>query len=278
MPFPARFRRACLVPVLALSLAAGLGACASTDQDASTVDERPVTALYNGAADALDAGEYRQAAQAFDTVERQHPYSIWASRAQLMAAYAHYKALRYDETLAALDRFIQLHPGSDDIDYAHYLQALSYYEQISDVGRDQRMTRLARDSLAELVRRFPDSRYARDARLKLDLTRDHLAGKEMEVGRWYLRRGQYSAAISRFTQVIEGYQTTSHVPEALLRLTEAYLALGVEAEARRAAATLGHNYPGSDWYQSAYALLVDGAQAPPGESKNWLTRAIDPLF
>ena len=219
-----------------------------------------------------------EAARLFDEVERQHPYSQWATRAQLMAAYAHYQALAYDDAIIALDRFIQLHPGSDDIAYAYYMKGLCYYEQITDVGRDQRITQQALDALGEVTRRFPESPYSRDAALKIDLTNDHLAGKEMEIGRYYLRQGHQNAAIGRFRTVIERYQTTSHVPEALHRLTEAYLALGVVDEAQAAAAVLGHNFPGSEWYVDSYALLVDANVRPESSSKSWISRAWASVF
>ena len=209
---------------------------------------------------------------------RQHPYSDSASKAQLLAAYAHYQDLKYDDAILALDRFIQLHPGSPDVDYAYYMRALCYYEQITDVRRDQRMTRQALDALSEVARRFPDSQYARDARLKIDLTNDHLAGKEMEVGRFYLRQHQYTAAINRFRVVVENYQTTSHVAEALHRLVECYLALGVTDEAKAAAAVLGHNFPGSEWYTDSYALLVDANLRPERNEKSWISKAWNSLF
>lgn len=218
--------------------------------------ERPVEELYNEAMDTLLAGSNERAAKLFDEVDRQHPYSPWASKAQLMSAYAHYRDNKYDEAVAGLDRFIQLHPGNADVAYAYYLKALSYYEQISDVGRDQKMTRLALQSLEELTRRFPKSKYTRDAELKIDLTRDHLAGKEMSVGRFYQDRGHYLSAINRFRMVVDQYETTSHTPEALHRLVECYLALGIIDEAEQTAAVLGYNFPGSDWYQDSYALVT----------------------
>jgi outer membrane protein assembly factor BamD len=244
---------------LALIVAVAIVAGCSGDGDEEYV-ERPVEELYNEAQDLLEDGDARQAGQAFEEVERQHPYSQWATRAQLMSAYAFYEANNYDEAIAAAQRFIELHPGNQDVPYAYYLVGISYYEQISDVGRDQKMTERALEAFDELARRFPDSQYARDAELKADLTRDHLAGKEMSIGRYYLRRGQYLAAINRFRNVVERYQTTTHVPEALHRLTEAYLALGLDEEAQRNAAVLGYNFPSSEWYQDSYALLNGGAQ------------------
>ncbi len=232
-----------------------LGACGSKDDNATYV-EQPVDTLYNRALDDLGAQEYKSAAKEFEEVDRQHPYSVWATKAQIMAAFTYYQSNKYDEAQIALDRFIQLHPGHRDIPYAYYLKALCYYEQISDVGRDQGMTQKALDSLADVVKRFPETPYARDARLKVELTIDHLAGKEMDIGRYYQRQQQYIGAINRYRVVIERYQTTTHVPEALHRLVESYLALGVKSEAKEAAAVLGHNFPGSDWYADSYFLIT----------------------
>lgn len=252
--------------IAALGLSLMLAACSSND--APEYVERPVSELYNGAQDLLDAKDYQKAAQAFDEVERQHPYSVWATKAMLMSAYSYYQDNKYDDAINALDRFISLHPANPDVPYAYYLKALSYYEQISDVGRDQQMTRLAMDALDDVIRRFPDSKYARDAKLKKDLTVDHLAGKEMDVGRYYQNRNEYLAAINRFKAVIETYQTTTHVPEALARLTECYLALGLEGEAKRTAAVLGHNFPGSEYYSESYSLML-GEDAPERKEKSW---------
>ncbi|MGB0681663.1 MAG: outer membrane protein assembly factor BamD [Magnetovibrionaceae bacterium] len=246
-----------LAPLLAPVLLVGvLGAC-STDE--APYVERPVEELYNEAMDSMQQKNFQTAAVQFDEVERQHPYSSWATKAQLMSAYAHYSGQKYDDAIIGLDRFIQLHPSNRDVPYALYLKGLSYYEQISDVSRDQLITRNALESLEDLVKRFPESQYSRDAKIKVDLTYDHLAGKEMDIGRYYLRQGHYQAAINRFQVVVNGYQTTTHVPEALLRLTEAFMALGITVEARKTAAVLGHNFPGSDWYQDAY-FLVEGRQ------------------
>lgn len=256
-----------------------LAACATEEPE---YVERPVEELYNEAVDAVDVGEYTEAADLFLEVERQHPYSIWATKAQLMSAFSYYSDGKYDDAVLAVDRFIQLHPGNRDIGYAFYLKALSYYEQITDVGRDQRNTEQALAALEEVMRRFPESGYARDARLKLDLTRDHLAGKEMEVGRYYHNRSNYLAAINRYKVVIENFQTTTHVPEALHRLSEAYTALGIEPEAESNAAVLGFNFPGSDWYVDSYELVEgetvvdldgDGIPDPPrNESGGFFSR------
>ncbi|ANU07798.1 Outer membrane protein assembly factor BamD precursor [Paraurantiacibacter namhicola] len=220
---------------------------------------RDVETLYAAAKARLDAGDYKMAAGLFDEVERQHPYSEWARRAQLMSAFTYYAQGDYNESIGAATRFLQIHPGNKDAPYAYYLIAMSYYEQISDIQRDQRTTRLALAALTEVTRRYPDSEYAADARLKIDLVNDHLAGKEMEIGRYYQRSGKWLAAQIRFQNVIETYQTTSHAPEALYRLTETSLALGVPMEAKRYAAVLGANYPGSEWYERAYALIGDKA-------------------
>ena len=184
---------------LAVGAALSLSGCGSTEE---TYVERPVEDLYNSAMDQLQSGDLAAAAKNFDEVERQHPYSAWARKAQLMAAYAYYQTNKYDDAILAAERFLQLHPGNKDAPYAHYLIAISYYEQITDVGRDQRTTERALNSLREVVDRYPGSEYARDARLKIDLARDHLAGKEIEIGRYYLRRGQHAAAINRFRTVI----------------------------------------------------------------------------
>ena len=259
-------RKASKNVIAACGLALLLAACSSDDKPEYV--ERPVSELYNSAQDLLDAKEYQQSAEAFDEVERQHPYSVWATKATLMSAYAYYQDNKYDDAITALDRFISLHPANPDVPYAYYLKALSYYEQISDVGRDQQMTQHAMDSLDDVIRRFPDSQYARDAKLKKDLTVDHLAGKEMSVGRYYQDRGEYLAAINRFKSVLDKYQTTTHVPEALARLTESYLALGLDGEAKRTASVLGHNFPGSPWYEDSYDLLVgDGLNTR--ESESW---------
>jgi len=271
---PPRFIR---LPLAALLLSTALTACSSTKDELAYV-ERPAEQIYEEADTAMRDERFKTAARLFDEVERQHPYSEWAGKAQIMAAYAHYQDLKYDDAILALDRYIQLHPGSKDVAYAYYMRALSYYEQITDVRRDQRMTRRALDALAEVVRRFPESQYARDAKIKIDLTNDHLAGKEMEVGRFYLKQGQHTAAIGRFRTVIENYQTTSHVPEALHRLVESYLALGITDEAKTAAAVLGHNFPGSEWYTDSYALLVDANVRPEQNKKSWISKAWGSLF
>jgi outer membrane protein assembly factor BamD len=190
-----------------------------------------------------------------------------------MQAYAQYQRNAYDEAINACQRFITLHPGHKDAPYAYYLVALSYYEQIIDVKRDQTNTKKALEALEEVSRRFPGSVYAQDAEAKAVLARDHLAGKEMEVGRYYLKKGSYLASINRFKRVVTDYQTTAHTPEALFRLTEGYMALGIKSEAQTAAAVLGHNFPNSQWYQDAYTLLQSDGLAPYENNESWISRA-----
>lgn len=222
---------------------------------------RSVESLYEEAKFELDRENYERSAQLFDEVERQHPYSKWASKSELMAAYSYYEDEKYDDAIMALDRFIQLHPGNKDAAYAYYLKAVCYYEQISDVYRDQKITLLAKDALEDVFRRFPKSSYAKDARVKYDLTIDHLAGKEMAVGRWYLGQELYLAALNRFQVVVVQYQTTTHIEEALYRLVECYTLLGLPAEAIRVAAVLGYNYPNSEWYKMAYDVALTDVES-----------------
>ena len=249
--------RAILAATLGATALTACGGGAGGGLNDTAYVARDVESLYNAAKDRLDRGDTERAAALFDEVERQHPYSEWARRAQLMSAFTYYVRADYNQAIASASRFLQIHPGNKDAPYAYYLIAMSYYEQISDVQRDQRTTRQALQALTEVTRRYPDSEYAADARLKIDLVNDHLAGKEMEVGRYYQRAGKWLAAQIRFQNVIENYQTTSHTPEALYRLTETSLALGIPAEAKRYAAVLGANYPGSEWYERAYELIGD---------------------
>jgi len=264
--------------VIVLGAALVLGACSGDDDAEIVYDERPVEQIYNKALNLLEDNKYRQAAAEFDEVERQHPYSQWARRAMLMASYCYYQTNDYDSAILSAQRFLALHPGNKDAAYAYYLMGISFYEQISDVGRDQGMTQSALATLSEVVRRFPETEYARDARLKIDLTIDHLAGKEMEIGRYYLNQQSYVAAINRFRSVIVSYQTTTHVPEALHRLTESYLSLGVVTEAQTAAAILGHNFPGSDWYEDSYALLAGSDLEPRENQDSWMSKAWNSVF
>ncbi len=244
----------------------------------------PPEQIYNNGVDALGLQHYATANKQFDAVEQYYPYSSWAVNAQLMQGYTQYKQNNYTEAIGTLDRFIQLHPAHRDIAYAYYLRALSYYEQIADIQRDQKGTELAMNALQEVVDRFPDSAYARDSRLKIDLARDHLAGKEMEVGRWYEQQHLYGAAIGRFQRVVDDYQTTNHVPEALHRLTEIYLLLGLRDQAEKTAAVLGYNYPGNPWYEDSYNQLLDdhllaaGERSRPKEGRSFWARAWDTIF
>ena len=269
---------------LSLVLVLTIVGCSSSKQtdgvDSSAVIDETQTAevIYEEASVELDNKKYRAAIEKFQTVEREYPYSKWATKAQMMAAFAAYQDDSYDEAILALDRFVELHPGNEDVDYAYYLKSLAYYEQISDVARDQAMTEQALKSFDTLIKRFPNSEYARDARLKRDLTLDHLAGKEMEIGRYYLNRNQINAAINRFRTVVKDYQTTTHVPEALHRLVEAYLTLGLQTEARRVAAVLGHNYPGSKWYEDSYKILDKEARQQILEDRSFVDKTVESLF
>ena len=256
---PAAPMRALAVSLLA---ATTLTACASGGgaRDTAYV-ARDVETLYASAKDRLDKGNAKLAAALFDEVERQHPYSPWARRAQLMSAFSYYVSRDYTKAIQSSERFLSIHPGNRDAPYAYYLIALSYYEQISDVQRDQKVTEQALIALREVNRRFPTTEYAADARLKMDLVNDHLAGKEMEIGRYYQKAARWGAAVIRFQNVTKTYQTTSHAPEALYRLTESSLALGLPVEAKKYAAVLGANYPGNEWYEKAYELIQDKAPA-----------------
>ena len=255
--------------ILSLS-ACGMFGSGASDEEVQTLAS--AESLYNEAYELFQAGKFEAAVPKFEEVERQHPASDWAVNAQIMAAYASYYNQDYDQCVTMLERFVKLYPSHEATPYAYYMIALSYYEQITDVGRDQKTTELAMKALREVMRRFPQTDYARDARIKLDLTQDHLAGKEMEIGRYYLRREDYLAAVNRFRFVVENYETTSHVPEALHRLVEGYLKLGVRDEAMRYGAVLGHNFSGSMWYRDSYKLLTGKAvkaDAPDAEGDDW---------
>ncbi|MDX1483553.1 MAG: outer membrane protein assembly factor BamD [Alphaproteobacteria bacterium] len=259
-----------------------MAACASSPPAISDKEEPPET-LYNRGMDQLTRGDGNDAIRSFNEVERQHPYSIWATKAILMAAYTNYAMNRYTEAIVGLERYIRLHPGSRDYAYAFYLKALCYYEQIADVERDQGITRQAMTALQDVIKRFPKSKYARDAQLKYALTEDQLAGQEMAIGRWYQDSGQLIAAINRFKTVVNDYQTTSHVPEALHRLTESYLALGIKEEAQKTAAVLGHNFPGSEWYLDSYVLMTgikpqEDAPVASVPRRSWWGRTWNSIF
>lgn len=237
-----------------------LAACSDTPKD--DYKERSVEELYQEAYGYLHKDNPIMAAKTFEEVERQHPYSSWAPKSEILAAYSFYLAQKYEEAASLLETFIQVHPSHKEIAYAYYLLGLCYYEQMSGIERDQQMTELALQTFDELLKRFPNSPYAKDARLKIDLALDHLAGREMEIGRFYLNSHQPIAALNRFKYVTQKFQTTTHTAEALYRMVEVYLILGIKQEARRVAAVLGHNYPQSIWYKDVYNLLTS---PPPSE-------------
>lgn len=261
--------------VMCLIISLSLVGCAN-DSD-FIAENQSAEQLYVMAITALKNERYERSATIFDEIDRLYPYSKWATKAQLMAGYAHYKNMKYPKAVAAFETYIQLHPGNEDTPYAYYMLGLCYYEQIYDVKRDQRMVEYAFDAFIELLQRFPNSKFSRDAKYKIDLIQDHLAGKEMTIGRFYLKNKAYAASINRFRFVVENYHMTSHIPEALHRLVESYLSLGLKDEARAAAAVLGHNYPGSTWYADTY-LLLKGVDLRPEETKvdnrSWLKKLL----
>ncbi len=228
--------------------------------------------LYNDGMDELNTKEWDTAINTFEELERQHPYSGWATRAQMMVAYAEFRKGNMDETVLAAERFIRAHPGHVDLPYMFYLVGLAHYLRISDVNRDQAFTEQALLAFEELVRRYPDSEYAQDAKLKITLCHDHLAGKEMMVGRYYQSQGRHLAALNRFKEVIQKYERTAQTPEALYRLTEAYLSIGLPEEAQKSASVLGHNFNNSDWYEKAYGLLVERNLADAGAQESFLKK------
>ncbi len=238
-----------------LILIAGTLILCGCSSNESAFTDKSVDDLYSMGKEDLDNEKFEEAAEAFDEVDRQHPYSQWATKAQLMKGYAYYKAQKYPKAMAAIESFIQLHPGHEDAPYAHYMRALCYYEQIFHVQRDQKMAEQAAKSMQEVFTRYPESQYARDAKMKYELIMDHLAGKEMTVGRYYLKKEGFAAAANRFRSVVEYYNGTSHVPEALHRLVECYTAMGLKKEALETAAVLGHNFPSSPWYADTYYLV-----------------------
>lgn len=250
---------------------------AAASPDISQSDDQAVASLYNAGLANMNSGQYNTAVKKFAELERLHPYSKWATKSLLMQGFANYQNNNYADAINACQRFISLHPGHQDIPYAYYLVALSQYEQIQDVTRDQSQTQTALDSLDEISRRFPDSKYAGDAKQKALLARDHLAGKEMEVGRYYMNHGSYLAGINRFKKVVTDYQTSSQTPEALYRLSEGYMALGIVAEAQTAAAILGHNFPHSQWYKDAYQLVSTDGRVPIENKTSWISRAFNIL-
>lgn len=254
-----------------------LSACASFDlfsRPEEQPPDEPADKLYNNAVFLLNEEKsYKEAAKKFEEVDRQHPYSEWARKALIMSAYSYYAARQYDDAIAASKRYISLHPASAEAPYAQYLIGSSYFDQIPDISRDQTRTERAMAALEEVTRKFPNTEYAGEARRKIEIGRDNLAAKEMEVGRTNQKKKNFIGAINRFKVVVTQYQTTRHVEEALMRLTECYMALGVVSEAQTAAAVLGHNFPDSPWYQDAYALVKNGGFEPKEQEGHWLSRA-----
>ena len=255
-------------------LAAPLLGCSLLNKDEDYVPDDPADKIYNEGLFLLNnKHDYKAAAKKFDEVDRQNPYSDWARKALLMSAYAYYQGQKYEECINAAKRYVTMHPGSPDAAYAQYLIGASFYDQIPDVTRDQQRTESAIRALEDVVRKYPDSEYAMNSKKKIEMARDQLAGKEMEVGRYYMNKRDFIGAINRFKVVVTQYQTTRHVEEALMRLTEAYLALGIVDEAQTAAAVLGHNYPDSEWYKDAYKLVKSAGGEPNENKDSWMSRA-----
>jgi outer membrane protein assembly factor BamD len=269
-------RRLCaLAGVIALALiAAPLAGCSMFHKDDDYVPEDPADKLYNEGLFLLNKKQdYEGAAKKFDEVDRQNPYSDWARKALLMSAYSYYQAKKYDECINSAKRYVTLHPGSPDAAYAQYLIGSSYYDQILDVNHDQERSEKAVAALEEVVRKYPDTEYAINAKKKIQMARDQLAGKEMEIGRFYMKKRDFTGAINRFKVVVTQYQTTREVEEALMRLTEAYVSLGIIDEAQTAAAVLGHNFPDSPWYKDAYKLVKSAGGEPTENKDSWISRA-----
>lgn len=266
-----QFARMAVRAVVLALFATTLAACAS-DKDLVIPDDPPDRLYNEGLYLMQQKSDYKQAAKKFEEVDRQHPYSEWARKALLMQAYAYYEAREYDDTITAAKRYVTLHPGSPDAAYAQFLIGSSYYEVIPDVTRDQQRTEKAMSELEQVIRKYPNTEYASSARKKLDVARDQLAGKEMMIGRYYLNKKDYTGAINRFKLVVTQYQTTRHVEEALMRLTEAYLALGIVQEAQTAAAVLGHNFPDSPWYKDAFAMVQGGGLHPSENKDSWISK------
>jgi outer membrane protein assembly factor BamD len=253
----------------------GFAGCASTDDvDLATYVEQtePADQLYNQGLANLNSGRLSEASKKFDAVDRQHPYSEYARKSMVMGAFTNYRQGNYQEAINQGTRYVQLYPSSEDAPYAQYIVGLAYFRQIKDVTQDQKESRRAIEAMEEVVQRWPDSEYVEDAQAKIRFARDQLAGKEMQVGRYYLERREYIAAAKRFRYVVEVYSNTRHVEEALARLTETYLAMGLATEAQSAAAALGQNYPDSQWYKDSYTLLQSGGLEPRANPGSWLSK------
>jgi outer membrane protein assembly factor BamD len=274
-PAKAASRRAQFVRIVAMMLlAASLGACSSLFGKDDLPPDEPAERLYNEGLYLLnEKKDPKQAVKKFEEVDRQHPYSEWARKSLIMSSYAYYQTGEYDDCVTAAKRYIALHPGSPDAAYAQFLIGSAYADEIPDISRDQAPTEKALAALEEVVRKYPTSEYAAGAKQKIEIARDQLAGKEMVTGRYYLSQKDYTGAINRFKVVVTRYQTTRHVEEALERLTEAYMALGIIDEAQTAAAVLGHNFPDSTWYKHAYALVKTGGREPTENKGSWISRA-----
>jgi outer membrane protein assembly factor BamD len=259
--------------VLVLVVAA-LPACSWFGKE-DVIPDDPADKLYNEGLFLLNnKQDFKAAAKRFEEVDRQHPYSEWARKALIMSAYAHYEGTSYEDSVSAAKRYVTLHPGSPDAAYAQYLIGSSYFDQIPDITRDQGRTERAMQALDEVVRKYPNTEYATAAKRKVEVARDQLAGKEMETARYYLKRREYIAAINRFKVVITQYQTTRHVEEALMRLAETYMSLGIVNEAQTAAAVLGHNFPDSQWYKDAYRIVKSGGLEPTEDRGSWISKAM----
>mgnify|MGYP001463965521 CR=1 FL=1 len=272
----AKSSRSVLLALPAVLLPVFLTACASdADVDLATYVEQtdPADQLYNQGLANLEAGRLKEAAAKFDAVDRQHPYSEFARKSMVMSAFAQYRQGNYDEAINAGKRYVNLYPSTPDAAYAQYIVGLSYFRQIRDVTQDQKESRRAIEAMEEVVTRWPDSEYVEDAKTKIRFARDQLAGKEMQIGRYYLERREYLAGIKRFRYVVEQYPNTRHVEEALARLTESYYAMGLASEAQTAAAVLGHNYPDSQWYADSYKLLQSGGLEPRENKGSWISKA-----
>jgi outer membrane protein assembly factor BamD len=276
---PRRFLARALTRAMAVTLIAlSLGACSYFNKDDVEIPDTPADRLYNEGLFLLNnKKDYGAAQKKFEEVDRQNPYSEWARKSLLMSAYASYEGGQYEETISTAQRYVALHPGSSDAAYAQYLIASSYFDQIPDISRDQTRTEKALNALEEIVRKYPTTEYAASAKKKMEIARDQLAGKEMDVGRYYIGKRDYTGAINRFKVVVTRYQTTRHVEEALMRLTEAYMALGIVGEAQTAAAVLGHNFPDSTWYKDAYTLVKAGGLEPTENKGSWISRSFKRL-
>ena len=274
-PEPARFRAAARFVALAM-VGFSLAGCAGLfdkKEDEIVINDEPAEKIYNEGLTLMNKEEYEDAAKRFEEVDRQHPYSEWARKALIMSAYAHYEGTQYEDSVTAAKRYVTLHPGSPDAAYAQFLIGSSYFDQIPDITRDQQRTERALTALDEVVRKYPNTEYAAGAKRKIEIARDQLAGKEMDTARYYQKKRDYIAAINRFKVVITQYQTTRHVEEALMRLTETYMSLGIVNEAQTAAAVLGHNFPDSPWYKDAYRLVRGGGLEPYEDQGSWISKA-----